>query len=660
MLREITGADYLISGSVDYMANDIVAHIILSGKDASYTFDFTTDSNDPAALVDSAVSVLSTRMGLPTIVANAEIDLSSGYGDYIDALTLAAYGEIEAAISRLDAMQKTAKADELLAALEAVRVGLDYDNNALMAVLSLALEPVDENISLGYFDKFAAETSLPVVKLWQAALSDSKGDSAKAKEYYNSIDFYPFGVALRAAFNRVQGLDYISDEKVVLAQNDTAALLAVASAANFAEDTATEKQALRRLTEILPDYVYPFERLSFIAFDEDDAISAAQALAVAVRLEPESDLYWTNLGWSYYLLGILDKSETASLHAIELNPDAHIALFNLGLARTVTGRLEDAIKAYNKAIALDPEVDDEAVHDLENALELYPSQAGIHYSLAYLYEEELRRDEAAQQYQLFLDALPTSSVSYSDTLIADAQSRLEALLAPPAPFFIADSVTIGLGLAGIEAAPYHAGELIYPSFELFTDGDELPRNVTYDIVIKDSENVLTGSVVDYSIPENAIGYVIDDNSILLPSDAWAGKYELRITISTDDGRKAVSVSNFEIAEGRSFLRQLISRDIFMYDIDDKPFYSAKDLNKSNEVLEALLLTEVHNLAGLAEDKIPPVESGRFAGMTGGEMFSAATTADISDFLQYLLSTDANQSEFLFVDSFLQWALEVAQ
>ncbi len=657
MLREITGADYLISGSVDFMANDIIAHINLSTRDSVFSYEFSADAEDPAALINTAVSVLSIKMGLPVVLANAEINLSSDYGDYVDALTLVAYGEIEPAISRLEAMNRSAKADDLLAALEAVRVGLEYDNNPLMAVMSLALEPVDEQVSLGYFEKFALEGSLPVVNLWIAALSASRDDNTKAQDYFEKSEFYPFGTAARAAYARVQGLDYSQDEKIVLAQNDTAALLAVASAASFAEDFATEKQALRRLTEILPDYIYPFERLSFIAFDEDDPISAAKALAVAVRLEPESDLYWTNLGWSYYLLGILDKSETASLHAIELNSNAHIALFNLGLARTVTGRLADAIKAYNKAVALDPEVDDEAVHDLENAKALYPNQADIYYSLAYLYEQELRREEAAVQYQLYIDKNPSNS-----KFVKDAQERIEVLLAPPPEFFISDNVTIGLGLAGIEAGPYHPGELIYPSFELYTDGDELPKNIVYDIVLvnTDNNNVLTGNFTDYSIPENAIGYVIEDHAILISNDAVAGNYELKITISTDDGRKAVSVSSFEIADGSKLLRQLISRDIVMFDVEDMPFYTTKDLYKSDEVLLEMLVREIHDLANLADEVVPAIETGRYAGKTGSELFSGVTTADVNDFLVNLLTTDANQSEFLFVDAFLQWALDVAQ
>lgn len=655
MLREITGADYVISGSVDFMANDIVANINLSTKDSVFSLEFTADDRDPAALLNSIVAVLSLRMGLPITVVDTEINLSGDYGDYVDALMLVSYGELESAISVLENMNRSNRADDLLAALEAVRVGLEYDNNSLMAVMSLALEPVDEEISLNYFEKFAAESSLPVVNLWLAVLSTSKEDDTKANDYFNNFEFYPFGVATRAAYARVQGMDYSSDEKIVLAQNDTAALLAIASAASFAEDMATEKQALRRLTEILPDYIYPFERLSFIAFDEDDAISAAQALAVAVRLEPDSDLYWTNLGWSYYLLGILDKSETASLHAIELNPGAHIALFNLGLARTVTGRLADAIKAYNKAIAEDPEVDDEAVHDLENAKALYPNQADIYYSLAYLYEQELRYDEAAVQYQLYLDKKPSSS-----KFAKDAQERIEILLAPPAPFFISENVDIGLSLAGIEAGPYHAGELIYPSFELSTDGDELPRNVKYDIVLVGGENVLTGSVVDYSIPANAIGYVIEDHAILISPDAWAGNYELRITISTDDGRQAISVTNFEIVEGTKLLRQLISRDIIMYDVEDLAFYTTKDLNKSDEVLLELLVQEVYGLIDLATEVIPAIETGRYAGKTGAEFFTEISAIDMNDFLVYLLSTEASQSEFLFIDAFVQWALEVAE
>ncbi len=655
MLREIIGSDYVLAGNLDIKGDEIDAHLHLSQLDSVYSFDITSDIDNPGAIVDSTLAILTQKLGLSLEATKTKIDLSTEYGDYIDALSMVTYGEIEGALERLDSLNnKSTQASALQASLEAVRVGLENENAALMATMSLALEPVDEQISLKYFKQFAESTSLPVAKVWLATLYTSVDDTDSATKLFDEVSDYPFGKAAKIAFARVNGADYADDLTEILVFNDTAALLAVASMANFSEDIATEKEALNRLTRLVPDYVYPFERLSFIAFDEDDAISAAQALAVAVRLEPDSDLYWTNLGWSYYLLGILDKSEEATLRAIHLDSGAYIALFNLGLTRTVTGRLEDALRAYDKAIVLDPEVDDEAVHDLENALDLYPNQAGVHYSLAYLYEHELRREEAAAQYQAYVNSADENS-----PLIKDAKQRVEKLLAPPPEFFISPEASVGLGLAVIDAAPYELGDLIYPSIEVYTDGDELPSKLSYELKMLDGDKVLAESTVELSVPSNAVGYVIEENSLMIPKDLLSKSYELELTLSSADGRKATANIELDVVAKESLLRQLISRDISLLDINEKEFYGAGDLNRDDEYLLELLVQELHGNAEVAEGAIPQVETGRFAGMSGGKLFTEATKDDVKDALGFLLSSDAKQSEFLFVEAFAQWALDGA-
>src|SRR5690606_17947851 len=160
-----------------------------------------------------------------------------------------------------------------------------------------------------------------------------------------------------------------------------AALLGAALTAELEGDRDTQVQALEALTRAAPFLTYPLEALSYIYFDRDDGRSAARVLAVAVELDPESDLYWTNLGWAYYLVGQLGPSEEASLRALELDGTQVVAAYNLGLVRTVTGRLAEAMPAYERAVRFDPEVNDEAIADLENALELFPDEPGVEFAL---------------------------------------------------------------------------------------------------------------------------------------------------------------------------------------------------------------------------------------------------------------------------------------
>ena len=89
----------------------------------------------------------------------------------------------------------------------------------------------------------------------------------------------------------------------------------------------------------------------------------------------------------------------------------------------------------------------------------------------------------------------------------------------------------------------------------------------------------------------------------------------------------------------------------------RPLYSAADIG-TQRVLAALV-QELQDTAELAEQALPTVTEGRFAGLTGGQVFRDSTTADVSDFLAYVLRSEARDSRFSFVDAYAQWALDGA-
>lgn len=65
------------------------------------------------------------------------------------------------------------------------------------------------------------------------------------------------------------------------------------------------KASARRLAEAFPELSLAWEEVSFAAFQEGKGEEAKEALLKALALRPDYWLYWTNLGWAYYLTGDL-------------------------------------------------------------------------------------------------------------------------------------------------------------------------------------------------------------------------------------------------------------------------------------------------------------------------------------------------------------------
>jgi len=680
LVQETLGADAVLTGNLSFEEATLKAEFFLATPEQVVSFQVSAPEDDPGLLANKALAVLAGRLGLAVPTLDEEIDLSSSYGDYVRAVALVGLGlldDAETVLADLDSEdlevgEETAEDIESLASdIEAVRTGEPGSDAARMATLSLALSPLDEALSLNYFEELDVQTDLPVVKAWLATLytSDNKLEEAEAA-YAVAADSYAFGEVAQDSYlatrqDDLSRLDDLQASELVTAQ------LSASIIANIIGDTELEKAALQTLSRSLPSYVYPFERLSFIAFDEEDPMSAAQALAVAVRLEPESDLYWTNLGWSYYLLGLYEQSEEASVRAATLDPTQYIALYNLGLAQVVQGRLEDAVAVYEEAIEIDANVQgaeiqqgrrsagdtgvqDAAIEDLENALEENPYEPAIHFALATLLEAEGRRDAAAEQFDLYLEAS-------DEPVLADrAKARLEVLRAPLPPIEISPNAELGLGLELLDATPYHPGDRIYPSFELYTPGSELPSQVSVEVSLLAGDEVVSSASRSVDIPRNAIGYIVNSIGVDLPTDVAAGSYQLQVTAQASEDRVAKATLEVEVAGQPELVRQLVGRDIRMVDLaSGSPLYSEADLSRSDDVLVAELVAELRNSASAAEEALPEVASGRFEGFSGGDLFRESSEEDVQDFLSYLLSQGTGDATFGFVDAYAQWALDGA-
>lgn len=657
LLQDALGADAVLTGTISASQERLEATVFLAHGEKLSSFRATAPLDDPGRLATSIVRGTARRLELSVERSRLELDMSGQDGHHAQAVALLAAGMVDEVAQLMASVEDPQpRLAEIARAIEELRSGGSNAHPALLATMAINSQPLDERAALRYFNQLAGSSELPAAQLWVPVLEASLNDPTSAAEHFDAIpQEYAYGRAARSAYLAGRGDPGPAERERLLESADMAALLGLATVAEVGGDTELEKEALQRLTRVAPFFAYPFERLSFIAFDEGDGLSAAKALAVAVELEPQSDLYWTNLGWAYYLLGMLQQSEEASLRAVELEPAQYVAHYNLGLVQAVTGRLEEALQTYETALRVDPEVDDAAVEDLEQALELYPGQPAVHYVLGLLYESEGRRKEAAEQYALYAQRVDEGA--FRDA----ARERAELLSAPPPAIELVDGiVNVHLGSRQLAAAPFHPGDPLYPRFEVYTRGEELPQELEVSIELVDGGG---GSVMtverSIEIPRRAVGYVVNEVELELPEDLEAGTYRLDVSVRASEERRAEGSVFFEVTGEPELLRRLLGRNLVMHGLQGGTrLYGPEQLGRGDQLVERLL-GELRSSADTAEEVLPTVETGRFEGLSGGELFRSSTAGDVTDFLEHLLASGAHDATFIFAEAYAQWALEGA-
>lgn len=682
LLREATGVDVVITGYLEERDDRVSLFVTLSHAGGIRTAELTADPADPQRLVFQAAALVAgvldrldpdaaPHYARPTEPPVLTGGLQGPYGAYARAVALVGAGMLaEARTSLEEAVGEPGvpdRAAEVLADIVAVVEGDDGPAPTATAAARralLAVQDVSADVSRtrAAFQAMREATGLPSAAAWEAAIAASVNDRAGAEQAYDAAAAYDFGAVARRSFLRSRGEEGDPDLIATLVADPAAAggaaLLAAALAAELEGDVETQVAALRALTRAAPFLAYPLEALSYHYFDVDDGRAAAEVLAVAVELEPESDLYWTNLGWAYYLVGRLDLSEEASLRALALDGTQSVAAYNLGLVRTVTGRLTEAVPAYQQALRFDAGVNDEAIEDLQNALALYPGVPDVYYSLGFLLEADGRRQEAREAYRDFVERAEGAD----EAVLADARARLAALEAPLPPMEIVGEARVTLGARGPEAAPYHPGDEVHPVFELSTPGDELPRRVQVAAELRpagEAGDPLVAAELALDLPPGAVGFVVDGLAIALPEDLPAGTYEMKVNAWGGEGQEAEATVAFDVAGEPQALRQLVGRNLTMTGLrSGQPLYVPADVARADQLVDTLL-AELRFAADAAEEALPTVEVGRFQGMSGGELFTEATAQDVEDFLEYLLMSGSRDARFAFVDAYAQWALDGA-
>lgn len=700
LLRSGTGVDIAVTGSIEQRDSGYTLLLAVAHPGGLRTAEFEAPADRPERLAVLAGALVDTIIDrqlpdapqgelVPYEPPSLTGSFDDAYGGYVRAVALTGAGLLEDALLELqevaDVEGAPARAAELREDLASV-VGsgpsaeapadeepsnLEAGRIARRAILAVSSPDLDAAYGAELFSAFKEASGLAVADAWRGALAASVNDRAGADDALSqAAEGFDYGAVVQASFllSRGNAADDLGLAAIIEAgaESGSAALLGASVVANLAGDVASEEAALLALSRASPFLTYPLEQLSYLYFDRDDARSAAEVLTVATMLDPDSSLYWTNLGWARYLLGTLDLSEEASRTALSLDGTQSVAAYNLGLVMVATGRLEEAMEAYEQALRIDPEVNDEAVVDLEDARALFPGEPAIDYAVAVLYEAEGRRSDARSAFRRYLrlagDDQPAGFVER-------ATERLEALEAPLPPLEVSGELTVNLGQRGPAAEPFHPGDPLYPTFELYTQGDQLPATVSVTAALwpaaqepsGDDENAepLAEASTEVEIPGGAVGYVVDTLELVLPRDLASGAY--RLDIVADGGEEQrVELSQTLSVEGEpQVLRQLIGRGLVMTSFQHGgALYSATDLGDPDE-LTAVLLDELAASATAAEEALPEVTQGRFEGLSGGALFTTSTAEDVNDFLEYVLGSDSSNARFAFVDAYAQWALDGA-
>ena len=652
LLRGATGADLVLNGHISEVDGLLVLQLAAALEGRQLTLSLEAPADDPAALATQVTTLAAGLLRLPAVPAGPGIDLGGTDGLLAEAVYNAGLtGGLEQALAQLEQpeLEDEDSARTLARAIRAVLEGTDDGDPVLRALLSLNAERLDEARSADWFRTAAAQAELPALQLWEAMLRLSSGSSSGEVTLPEAAPGWPYGQAVRLVHSGAPA-EKLAEE---LAGADSAALTAYSIAARINGDTGLEKDALRRLTKVDPWQAGAFERLSFIAFDEDDPLTALEALAVAVQLEPGNDLYWTNLGWAQYLNGLPEQSEQSSERAVLLAPGQTVAHYNLGLVRITAGRLGEALEAYTEALRHDPAVNDAALEDLEDALGRFPGEPAVHYGLAWLLEARGERSLAREHYGSYLERRPAG------TYAERARARIEMLELPPPELQVQDSPTLQLGRTALDPSAVQAGDPLTPVFEVWTPGEVLPPSLSLELELTSDATgeEAAAESTEVTLPPDTVGFVIDAFILPLPADLEPGAYTLQVTVSASEGREVRTELGITVSPAEDPLRKLFGYGITLQAVDSgAPLFDSSDLGDW-EGSSAVLLEELARMSDAADDVLPRISQGRFEGLTGGEAFRAVESSDLRDFLRWIAHRELQGASFVFVDTFAQWILD---
>jgi tetratricopeptide (TPR) repeat protein len=112
---------------------------------------------------------------------------------------------------------------------------------------------------------------------------------------------------------------------------------------------------LREAVRLCPDVEQSWYNLGVLQRQRGELPEAEHSLREALRVRPGYAEAWSNLGAVYLQSGRIPEATDALLEAARLAPDDASVRFNLGALYGKTGRLAEAIEIYREAVTLKPD-----------------------------------------------------------------------------------------------------------------------------------------------------------------------------------------------------------------------------------------------------------------------------------------------------------------
>lgn len=398
--------------------------------------------------------------------------------------------------------------------------------------------------------------------------------------------------------------------------------------------------AARQLTELAPEMPLAWEELSFVAFDENDAPLAQKALEQAAALLPEKNLYWTNLGWAYYLQGDYARSIRASQRSLKLEAQAReeyaVPAYNLGLVRALYGDHLGAREAYHLALRVDEgEEFEAALQDLQEA-----KAPRLEFWQGYLAERAGLREQAIGHYRSFLQNHPQSP------LAAWARRAIQQMLEARTAISLE---RLMLRADDLEARPFSAGEAVFPQvkiegFPYLASGTLVTR------LLNAQGQVLQSINKAVSVRPLTTGLVLTGAAVQLPAE---GTYILEVVYETASARLELTALKPSLA------RQLYTAGIELRNLDKAPLLnSAQMLAPQGEALAIQQVQTALRAAAPRAQQIPSLSrkltGGPYSGQSIAELLEKADEALVRSFLEAAVRQPDLIGDADVVNSFVAW------
>jgi len=394
------------------------------------------------------------------------------------------------------------------------------------------------------------------------------------------------------------------------------------------------KEAARTLAQAFPELPLAWEEVSFAAFADEKGKEARDALLKAIRLRPDYWLYWTNLGWAYYLTGDLPRAILASKRAVELMPNA-TAYYNLGLFKAIYGDFLGAKAAYDRALRLDEGEDfPEALKDLEERQEPLTL-----YFRAYLSERVGL--PAKEIYQAFLKAYP------KHPLTPRAKRALENLGEETLSLEVRK---LSLIPGDLDARPFRASEAVFPEVRL-SGTPYLPRHQLETLLYKEGA-LLAQEKKPLGFPPLTVALEEVAPAVSLPEP---GRYVLEVRYG-----EAQALIPLEVGP-ESLARKLYALGLEVRDLSGNLLLTPRETlgPDGDRLLLERTLEALKEAAPLATSArlTAPLPQGPYAGKSVQELLKNPTLEMVRSFFQKVAEAPELLADNDVVNALVNWLLE---